>query len=88
MLGLPFAEPLAAMEGRDQKAMENSAQQLRNVMRKIKVVSSVPPGPVLLIDDVVDSRWTLTYAGWLLRKHGAGAVYPFALATAATRDDS
>ena len=87
-LGLPFAEPLAAMEGRDQKAMENSAQQLRNVMRKIKVVSSVPPGPVLLIDDIVDSRWTLTYAGWLLQRHGAGAVYPFALATAAARDDS
>jgi ATP-dependent DNA helicase RecQ len=41
-----------------------------------------------LIDDIVDSRWTLTYAGWLLRHHGAGTVHPFALATATPQDDA
>jgi ATP-dependent DNA helicase RecQ len=87
-LGLPFVEPLAAMEGPQQKTMENSAQQLRNVRKRIQVVSDVPPGPGLLVDDVVDSRWTLTYAGWLLRQHGAGPIYPFALAVASGRDDS
>ncbi|HLR97853.1 MAG TPA: RecQ family ATP-dependent DNA helicase [Jiangellaceae bacterium] len=35
---------------------------------------------VLLIDDVVDSRWTLTVAGRSLRQAGAGAVLPFVLA--------
>ena len=25
---------------------------------------------MLLVDDLVDSRWTLTYAGWLLREAG------------------
>jgi len=40
---------------------------------------------VLLIDDVVDSRWTLTVAAVLLREHGSGPVYPFALAKAALR---
>ncbi|MEO6828160.1 MAG: recombinase RecQ, partial [Microbacteriaceae bacterium] len=36
--------------------------------------------PILLVDDLVDSRWTLTVAGCLLRSAGAGAVLPFALA--------
>jgi len=37
-------------------------------------------GPVLLVDDVADSRWTLTVAIRLLRAAGADAVLPFALA--------
>ena len=39
-------------------------------------------GPVLLVDDLVDSRWTMTVAGALLRRAGAPAVLPFALAAA------
>jgi ATP-dependent DNA helicase RecQ len=37
-------------------------------------------GPVLLVDDMVDSRWTLTVAAWLLRSHRGGEVWPLALA--------
>ncbi len=40
-------------------------------------------GPVLLVDDLIDSRWTMTIAGGLLRRAGASAVLPFALAAAA-----
>ena len=40
-------------------------------------------GPVLLVDDLVDSRWTMTVAGRALRLAGAGGVLPFALAVAA-----
>jgi len=36
-------------------------------------------GNVLLIDDRTDSGWTLTVAARLLRRAGAGAVYPFVL---------
>ena len=36
-------------------------------------------GPVL-VDDMVDSRWTLTVSAWLLRRAGAGPVWPVALA--------
>lgn len=35
---------------------------------------------VLLVDDMVDSRWTMTVAAWLLRTHGSGEVWPLALA--------
>jgi ATP-dependent DNA helicase RecQ len=37
-------------------------------------------GPVLLVDDVVDSGWTMTVAARLLRRAGAAVVLPFALA--------
>ncbi len=40
-------------------------------------------GPVLLVDDLVDSRWTLTVAARDLRRAGAPAVLPFALASVA-----
>ena len=46
--------------------------------------SSAPArGPVLLVDDRVDSRWTMTVAGGLLRDAGVSSVLPFALATTA-----
>jgi ATP-dependent DNA helicase RecQ len=32
-----------------------------------------------LVDDMVDSRWTLTVAAWLLRKNGSGDVWSMAL---------
>ncbi|NDL59141.1 RecQ family ATP-dependent DNA helicase [Phytoactinopolyspora mesophila] len=38
---------------------------------------------VLLVDDLIDSRWTITVAGQTLRQAGAGQVLPFALAVAA-----
>ncbi len=37
-------------------------------------------GPVLLVDDVTDTGWTLTIGSRLLRAAGAPAVLPFALA--------
>ncbi|MGL4831410.1 MAG: RecQ family ATP-dependent DNA helicase [Propionibacteriaceae bacterium] len=39
------------------------------------------PGPVLLVDDLVDSRWTLTVCAQLLRRAGATAVLPLTLAS-------
>ena len=88
-LGLPYVESLTVLHGAEpQKAMQNSVQQLRNANDKLAVDgSAVLPGPVLLIDDIVDSGWTLTVAGHLLRTHGSGEVHPFALAVASARDD-
>jgi ATP-dependent DNA helicase RecQ len=87
-LGLPYVDVLTVLEGAEpQKQMQNSAQQLRNAHLKLDIDGSVVlPGPVLLVDDIVDSGWTLTVAGWLLRTHGSGPVHPFALAAASARD--
>ena len=83
-LGLPFEPVLVRREERpEQKDMENSAQQARNVDGSLGVLEQEVRGePVLLVDDMVDSRWTLTVAAWLLRSHGSGEVWPFALAQA------
>lgn len=62
-----------------QKLMENSAQQLRNVDEVFGVQGHTPKGPILLVDDVVDSRWTMTVLGDLLMAAGSGPVYPFAV---------
>lgn len=47
------------------------------------VLARLGGAPVLLVDDLVDSRWTVTVAGRLLRLAGAGPVLPFALASVA-----
>jgi ATP-dependent DNA helicase RecQ len=59
--------------------MENSCQQARNVVGAFDVVT-VESGPVFLIDDMADSRWTFTVVGSQLRSIGSGEVYPVALA--------
>jgi ATP-dependent DNA helicase RecQ len=37
-------------------------------------------GPVLLIDDRIDTGWTMTVAAKLLREAGSAAVLPLVLA--------
>ena len=86
-LGLDYVDCLTVRLGAEpQKAMRNSVLQLRNARDKLDIDGfAVLPGPVLVIDDIVDSGWTLTVAGSLLRTHGSGPVHPFALAVASTR---
>jgi ATP-dependent DNA helicase RecQ len=81
MLGLPFHMVLAKTDARpEQKTMANSTQQARNIDGSLALNgAAVPPGPVLLIDDMVDSRWTLAVSAWLLRMNGSGEVWPLAL---------
>ena len=64
--------------------MANSAQQLANVLDAFELRAQPPTGPVLLIDDTVDSRWTITVIGTQLRESGTGPVHPFALAETAS----
>ncbi len=68
-----------------QHEQHNSAQQWANVRHGYRVPASVPAGPVLLVDDLVDSRWTLTAVGRLLLVAGCGPVFPFVLADTAGR---
>jgi ATP-dependent DNA helicase RecQ len=80
-LHLPLSNCLVkTQKNAPQKLMENSAQQLRNVSDVFRVRGDTPTGPVLLVDDVADSRWTMTVLGDLLIAAGSGPVYPFAVA--------
>jgi ATP-dependent DNA helicase RecQ len=82
-LGLPVRDVLCRVrQGRPQKDMENSPQQFQNVYGAFEVHGPVPQLPVLLVDDIVDSGWTLTVLGAALREAGAGPVHPLVLAQA------
>jgi ATP-dependent DNA helicase RecQ len=86
-LGLPFTPVLLRVaDVPEQKTMANSVMQARNVRGSLAVAGDLPAGPVLLVDDIIDSGWTLTLAGWLLRRHGSGPVHPFTLARATPRN--
>ncbi|MDR1163340.1 MAG: RecQ family ATP-dependent DNA helicase [Candidatus Accumulibacter sp.] len=80
-LGLPFRAVLVKTNDRpEQRAMANSIQQARNVDASFALDEQpVHQRPVLLVDDTVDSRWTLTVCVWLLRKNGSGPVWPMVL---------
>ncbi|HYV04179.1 MAG TPA: helicase-related protein, partial [Blastocatellia bacterium] len=85
-LGVGFVVALVrTSEAPAQKLMANSSMQARNVAGTLDTIDQIPSGPVLLIDDIVDSGWTLTLAGWLLRRKGSGLVHPFTLARATAR---
>lgn len=87
-LGLTFAPVLQKVSDTPaQKTMQNSAQQARNALDAFAVTGTCPRGPVLLVDDIVDSRWTLTICAVLLREAGSGPVFPVALASAAGGGD-
>jgi ATP-dependent DNA helicase RecQ len=64
----------------------NSAQRLRALWDTFTVPGSVRAalaalaGPVLLVDDRIDTGWTMTVAARLLREAGATGVLPLALA--------
>jgi ATP-dependent DNA helicase RecQ len=67
-------------------AQYNSAQRLRALWSAFAVPADVGAqvagldGPVLLVDDRIDTGWTMTVAARLLREAGASAVLPLALA--------
>jgi len=88
MLKLGFADILAKLPAQQQKEMENSAHQCANAYQSfyIKDDSQVPEN-ILLIDDVVDSKWTFTVCGYRLMEAGAQHVYPYALADSSGRED-
>jgi phosphoribosylpyrophosphate synthetase len=50
-------------------------------------LEGTPQGSVLLVEDMVDSHWTLTVAAYLLQVHGSGQVYPLALADTGHGDE-
>ena len=78
--------PLGLAPGVAPLPRANSTFRVRDLWTRFHVTpqqEAVLPGlsgPVLLVDDMVDSRWTMTVAGRLLKRAGARAVLPFALA--------
>ena len=78
--------PPGAQPSRSAGRQHNSAQRLAAVWRELTLPEDVAAaagrlgGPVLLVDDRVETGWTMTVAVRLLRQAGAPAVLPLALA--------
>lgn len=81
-LHIPFLDCIRKIrETEPQKTRQNSVQQVKNLEGAFEVDANLTrTGPVLLIDDMVDSKWTFTVLGFKLRQAGSGLVFPFALA--------
>ena len=85
---LPIAGTVERVRDEGHTGPTNSARRLHSVYEAFDLGTQLRerladcPGPVLLVDDLVDSGWTMTIAARLLRQAGAPAVLPLALAIA------
>lgn len=77
-IGVPCHSVVRVAKKRPQSEMQNSAQQVMNTFEAFFVESVPDTRPVLLVDDVARSRWTLTVVGRALRRAGATLVLPLA----------
>lgn len=88
VLGLPFVSCIDKVySNSQQKEMENSYQQVKNLDGVFTITDQCLDGECLLVDDMIDSRWTITVASALLRQARCSAVYPMALALNSPRMD-
>lgn len=85
-LKIPFKPRILTAKPRpEQKDMRNGVLQAQNAVDAFNIGHITLKSNVLLVDDMWDSGWTMTMAGYLLREAGASAVYPFVLSKATGR---
>lgn len=81
-LGLPYYDVIKKKKDTpQQKTMDNSFYQSKNALDGFEIKGQISNNPVLLVDDMIDSGWTITVCSVLLKRAGSGDVYPFALAS-------
>jgi ATP-dependent DNA helicase RecQ len=86
-LGIPFVPCINKIkENAPQKEMQNSFLKANNLDGIFEIEDEqIPEGPVVLIDHMVDSRWTFTVISAILKSAGCPAVFPVALAISSYR---
>jgi len=89
-LNLPFRKVVVHKEDEHapQKTRKNNYHRCDNLdgTFKVKEQTTLLRGPVLLVDDIVRSTWTVTVIAALLRQAGSGPVFPVTLARIGTED--
>lgn len=86
-LGIGYFEGIKKLDAEEQKKFENSDGQYKNANDSFEIIQ-VKKENILLVDDMVDSRWTFTVCAMKMREMGSGDIYPFALANTAGRGDN
>src|SRR6185503_12728927 len=90
--GLPFLGSVTAPNPESLDKRSNNAGRVATLHTGLLPTASTVESlqsaatAVLLVDDFVDSGWTMTLAGRALKRAGANRVLPFALATTGRRD--
>ena len=85
---LPIAGTVQRVRDEGHTGPSNSAWRLRSVHDAFALSPELAawladhPGPILLVDDLVDSGWTMTVVARQLKQAGAPAVLPLVLALA------
>lgn len=86
-LGLPYIEAVRKIRHNGpQKGQQNSFHQCHNLDGVFQVANGLPRKATLLVDDIVDSGWTMTVIAALLQRAGTGPVFPVALASSSVND--
>jgi ATP-dependent DNA helicase RecQ len=81
-LDIPFHDVIVKMrDNEQQKFQQNRYRQCRNLDGVFEIQGEVTAGPVLLVDDMIDSGWTVAVLAALLQQAGSGPVFPVALAS-------
>ncbi len=81
LLGLRLVEAIGRNgTAKPQRTRRNAIQRAMNVAEEFKVIDPVSE-PVLLLDGLTHTGWTLQTAGALLRYHGCPLVFPATLLT-------
>lgn len=84
-LGVPFVNcVIKVRENEPQKWQNNRFHQCRNLDGVFAVDANIPAGPALLVDDMIDSGWTMTVIAALLKQAGSDHVYPLAISSTAS----
>jgi ATP-dependent DNA helicase RecQ len=88
-LNIPLVETIIITKNYPpQKTMQNCQQQLNNLDGVFDVIpDNILPGACYLLDDMVDSKWTFTVTGYLLKKAQATEIYPIAIASTRLHED-
>ncbi|HDR7707805.1 TPA: RecQ family ATP-dependent DNA helicase [Bacillus thuringiensis] len=80
LLNIPYKQVLLKVEDTpEQKYMKNANKQAANIMDAFTISDALLEGPVLLIDDIMNSGWTFAICAMKLKEAGCESITPLAL---------
>ncbi|KEY57296.1 RecQ family ATP-dependent DNA helicase [Serratia sp. DD3] len=86
-IGVPFVDAVRKIrDNPPQQGQHNRYHQCHNLDGVFEITQFNRNQPVLLVDDIIDSGWTLSVIAALLQRAGSGVVYPVALASSSVRN--
>lgn len=87
-LNIKYIDTLYKIGNTKQINMQNSSYQCMNAINSYKLIENIEiPENILLVDILIDSKWTLTVCSNLLGEAGARNIFGYVLADISNRGD-